>query len=74
MAIYLLSDSMLNNQMDGTRLSKKCDVTVDCRGGGTIKGMYTHISSRIALHMTTLFYMLVQTIVQIKRQMMYYVN
>ena len=46
--IYILSDSMLN-QMDGTRLSKKYDVTVDCRGGCTIKGMYTRISNIIAL-------------------------
>ena len=45
--IYILSDSMLN-QMDGTRLSKKY-VTVDCRGGCTSKGMYTRISSIIAL-------------------------
>ena len=35
--------------MGGTRLSKKYDVTVDCRGGCTIKGMYTRISSMIAL-------------------------
>ena len=46
--IYILSDSMLN-QMDETRLSKKYDVTFDGRGGCTIKGMYTRISSIIAL-------------------------
>ena len=62
--IYLLSDSMLN-QMDGTRLSKKYDVTVDCRGWYTIKGMYTRISSITALNRSTFFYMLVQTIVQL---------
>ena len=37
------------NQMDGTRLSKKYDVIVDCRGGCTMKGMYTRILSIITL-------------------------
>ena len=35
------------NQIDETRLSKKCDVMVRCHGGCTIQCMYTHLADII---------------------------